>query len=444
MAQEKNRRREFLVRSAQSLAVYSASVSLSSSMTGCSSLPVSATANWSLRRQQFDLDPHSVHLAPFLLTSLPRPVKNRIETLRTAIDKNPASFLSENEAALESMNRQAVARFVGVAPEYGLSGVSLVGNTTQALEIVYSGLIAKQSLQKRDEILTTASEHFSSKEGLSRLARASSARLIEVDPLATNFLDNVEKKITRHTRLVSMTWVHSETGVKLPLKEVGALISSVNSKRKEDQRILFLVDGVHALGTEALNIPSLNCDYFAAGCHKALHGPRGTGFLWTSEFGKTKLLPTQPSFVDKTAWQEWRAGKARSWVTTAEALTPGGYVNYESRWALHSAFEFHEALGRDTIQTHIAELASRLRIALTEIPEMKVITPLENARSSSIVCWNCTKMANPELLKRLAERGIYGSLSPYRSRLGRFAVGIANTKEEIDHLISTLKEILRS
>ena len=53
----------------------------------------SATASasqWTQLRQLFDLDPDYVHLANFLITSHPRPVREAIEKYRAVLDRNPA------------------------------------------------------------------------------------------------------------------------------------------------------------------------------------------------------------------------------------------------------------------------------------------------------------------------------------------------------------------
>ena len=49
-------------------------------------------------------------------------------------------------------------------------------------------------------------------------------------------IDRLRDAITPRTKVVAVTWVHSGTGVKLPLHELG------------DVEPLVVVDGVHALG----------------------------------------------------------------------------------------------------------------------------------------------------------------------------------------------------
>lgn len=74
-----------------------------------------------------------------------------------------------------------------------------------------------------------------------------------------------------------MTWVQSGSGVKLPIREIGKLVRELNQKRDEQDRIIYVVDGVHGFGVEDVSFADFDCDYFIAGTHKWLFGPRGTG-----------------------------------------------------------------------------------------------------------------------------------------------------------------------
>jgi isopenicillin-N epimerase len=38
-------------------------------------------------------------------------------------------------------------------------------------------------------------------------------------------------------------------------------------------------DGVHALGVEPFHVDALGCDFFVAGTHEWLSGPRGMGIV---------------------------------------------------------------------------------------------------------------------------------------------------------------------
>ena len=56
---------------------------------------------------------------------------------------------------------------------------------------------------------------------------------------------------------------------------------------------LLCVDGVHGFAAVDVDLPDLGCDFLAAGTHKWLFGPRGTGILWGRDFGPlTEVIPT--------------------------------------------------------------------------------------------------------------------------------------------------------
>ena len=115
----------------------------------------------------------------------------------------------------------------------------------------------------------------------------------------------VEHNINNKTSLIAISWVNSRYGIKFPLKEISKELKKINFSREENKKILLCVDGVHGFGIENLNsIHELGVDFFAAGCHKWLFGPRGTGLLWCSERGWKRLNPIIPSF-EKIAWDHY-------------------------------------------------------------------------------------------------------------------------------------------
>jgi selenocysteine lyase/cysteine desulfurase len=79
---------------------------------------------------------------------------------------------------------------------------------------------------------------------------------------------------------MAVTWVHSSTGLKLPIHEMALAIQSINRSRGEQDRVIFCVDGVHALGVEDFRVSELGCDFLIARTHRGMFGPRGTGLVW--------------------------------------------------------------------------------------------------------------------------------------------------------------------
>jgi len=151
--------------------------------------------------------------------------------------------------------------------------------------------------------------------------------------------------------------VHSSTGLKLPPRAITNAVSEINAGRDEAARVLVCVDGVHGFGIEDVVLSDLGCDFFMAGCHKWLFGPRGTGIVAGTQRAWESLLPTIPSFIDSGNWHAWSSGIDPEGPTTASRMTPGGYKAFEHLWALTQAFAFQQWIGKARVAERTHSLA---------------------------------------------------------------------------------------
>src|SRR2546423_13601130 len=65
--------------------------------------------DWEQVRRQFPLDYSWIHMAQFLMTSHPAPVRAAIEAHRRGLDENPALYIEENVGRYETATREAAA-----------------------------------------------------------------------------------------------------------------------------------------------------------------------------------------------------------------------------------------------------------------------------------------------------------------------------------------------
>jgi len=65
--------------------------------------------------------------------------------------------------------------------------------------------------------------------------------------------------IRPETRVLGITWVHSCTGVRMPVRAVADMLAQVNGTRGDHDRIRLVVDGVHALGAVDETVASPGC-----------------------------------------------------------------------------------------------------------------------------------------------------------------------------------------
>ncbi len=50
-------------------------------------------------------------------------------------------------------------------------------------------------------------------------------------------------------------------GLKLPVRQIAEVVEAANAGRKERDRIMLGVDGVHAFGVEDFTVDDLGCDF---------------------------------------------------------------------------------------------------------------------------------------------------------------------------------------
>jgi selenocysteine lyase/cysteine desulfurase len=322
------------------------------------------------------------HFDAFVFASHPPAVQAAIERHRRALDADAAGYLHAHEVALNERVASEAARRLGVRAD----DLAFTDSTTMGLGLVYGGI------QVDGGVVTTEHDFYATHEAL-RLRFGTVPRIrLYADPARASVDEIVTRAANGAPRsgLLALTWVHSSTGVRLPLREIRAAVP-------EDT--LIAVDGVHGLA--AVDEPIDAGDIFIAGTHKWLRGPRGTGIVWSRVW--SRLKPTIPTFTPGSRGQEF---------------TPGGYHSFEHRWALADAFAAHEPNG-----PRIAALATRLKQGLSELPKVRLITPLDPAVSAGIVCFAVEGMTPTEVVQRLrADHKIAASVTPYRVSYSRFGV----------------------
>ena len=383
--------------------------------------------SWTAVRAQFALDPRRIHLTSFLLAAHPAPVRAAIEQHRRGLDRDPVAYLHAHERRLGDASRSAAARYLGARPD----ALALTDSTTMGLALLYRGM----RLRPGEEVLTTEHDFYATHESL-RLAGSRVRRVRLYDDPATATVDEIVSRLRRaigpQTRAVALTWVHSSTGVKLPIAAIAAALP---------ERVLLCVDGVHGFGVEDVGVRELRCDALASGCHKWLHGPRGTGILWAGDRLRELLRPTIPSFEDGESFGAWLRGGVPAGAPDGRRLTPGGFHSFEHRWALAPAFRFHEQIGPARIAARVHGLATRLRRGLRELPHVRLRTPLDQRLSSGLVCFEVDGLSPPLAVERLAGRRIVASVTPYARSYVRLGPGIVNSEADVDAALAAVRSL---
>jgi len=397
-----------------------------------------ASDEWSLIRDLFPLARDRIHMTGLLLASHPAPVREAIERHRGGLDEDPVTYLEENGGRLELETRIAAARYVGGDPDE----IALTDSTTMGLALLYTAL----DLRAGDEILTTEHDHYSTKTSLENAAARTGATVKRIALYARSesaseeeIVGAVSAAMTLRTRVVALTWVHSGTGVRLPVAHIAAAVARANAGRDEKDRALLCVDGVHGFGSTENAVSELGCDFFVAGCHKWMFGPRGTGLVWGRASAWPAVRPTIPPFdmVPGKIPGRDRGGPP----VLARRITPGGFHSFEHRWALAEAFRLHERIGRARVASRIHALNRQLKEGLARMPNLKVYTPSADALSAGLVCFDVAGLSPDAVVAKLGQKRIIASQTPYEKSYARLTPGLLNSPQEIDVALRAVREL---
>jgi selenocysteine lyase/cysteine desulfurase len=237
-----------------------------------------------------------------------------------------------------------------------------------------------------------------------------------------------------HTRILALSWVRFQDGLKLDLQRLGRACG--------DRGVRLVVDGIQAAGTVPADLEGLSA--FATGGHKGLLAPQGMGFLWTDKAFRQSLAPsgTWLSVEQATDFSRPSTDFDRAWLPDGRALEPGG-PNLLQASALLESLRLLNGAGVPAIAAHVAGLQARLLEALAdstwagECHRLRGL--LEAGRLGSILAFHHGGAgADPlqALLRSGYHRGVFASV---REGYLRVAFHGFHTERDVDRVAEWLE-----
>lgn len=197
-------------------------------------------------------------------TALDPAVRKVMEEELASPPSNPSSvhFFGREARKRLVKARESIAKYFQVKP----SQLIFTSGGTEALNMLLRGFFAENFT---GHLITSDIEHSSVYKTIKILEKAG-VRVTYLSTGSKGYVDPNEllKAIVQETRLVALSAVNSETGIKNPLKEISEICAA--------RSLPFLVDGVALLGKEPFTIPN-GVSAMAFSAHK-FHGPKGVGF----------------------------------------------------------------------------------------------------------------------------------------------------------------------
>lgn len=354
-----------------------------------------------------------------------------VEAAKAVID----AFAAQGTAAIGDLIPIQEAARAGCAALIGAEAadVALLGNTSAGVSAVAWGL----DWRPGDRILLFGGEFPANVTPWQRAAEQFELELAWVPcsaflPSPGPGLDAVEAELKRGLRLVAVSAVQFQTGLRMPLGALAALC--------HDHGAELFVDGIQAVGSMVLDAPALGIDYLAAGGHKWMHSTFGTGMLWARDWARLQpRLSSWLSHRDPLRFLMEGAGRLNydQPIDPGPATVEGGVWNGTGQAALAASTAILNTLGLPAIEAHLRTYLDRLEEGLQARGFVSLRSP-ERSGQSVLLC-----VAPPVPLLPLAEalraRGL--AISTPDGHL-RFAPHWPNGHDEVPRILAAVDAAL--
>jgi isopenicillin-N epimerase len=273
-------------------------------------------------RDAFLLEPGIAYLNHGSYGATPRVVLAAAERWRQRLESQPVRFMQRELPAALRKAADRLAAFMGTRG----ADLVFVENATAGANAVLRSL----DFQRGDELLTTTHVYAAVRKTMQYVASRTGAVPVEAPlPFPVAHEDEIVAAVTRRfspkTRLLVLDHITSPTALILPVHRVVAAAKA--------RGIAVLIDGAHAPGMLALDIPSLGADFYVGNCHKWLFAPKGCAFLWASPRVQGSI---HPLVISHGYGAGFRA--EFDWVGTRD---PASWL------AVEAALDFIETIGAD-------------------------------------------------------------------------------------------------
>lgn len=303
--------------------------------------------------------------------------------------------------------------------------VAIIHNTAEGMNLISHGL----DLKAGDEILLLQDEYPSNVYPWQHWLEK--GVIINVIPMTTTpdeFPEEMLKKITGNTRVISLSAVHWCTGMPLPLSEISRICNK--------KGIVLAVDGAQGVGHVAMTTEGVGMGLCCFSAWKWLLGPVGLGAMIVTSEKLSQLHPVftgTGSVVDSHQYLPYQ----NTIKPTAERYiysTP----NFNDWIYFETSLTYLESLGFDRVRKRIYELADYLTVRLKKIGCRPLSDSFPDSKTGIVVVEK-DGVNFGDIVQQLRTRGIIVC-----ERLGRLRLAphIYNSFEQLDTTVKAIKELI--
>ena len=208
------------------------------------------------------------------------------------IDANPHSNHTMGKTIkgkIEKVRKQ-IAEYINCNYE----DIFFVSGGTEGNNMVFNYILNKYASRIANgetfDILTSNMEHESVLSSLERLKKSGfNIIYVDSDKYGRADIEDLKKKLSSKTVLVSIMAANNETGVMNDIRKIGEIISQYNNLELKDSedKILFHSDCVQVFGKKKIEIEEMKLDYITVSFHK-MGGLNSSGIIYARD---KKMIP---------------------------------------------------------------------------------------------------------------------------------------------------------
>lgn len=311
-------------------------------------------------------------------------------------------------------------------------------NTTESINLLANSW-GRANLTTQDAVLITEMEHHSNivPWQILQAQLGFELRYVPVTDHGELDMEALDELLDEKVKLFSFMHTSNVLGTINPAKELIRRAHAVGA--------LTHVDGAQSVPHKAVDVEALNCDFLSFSSHK-MCGPTGFGIFW----GRLELLEEMPPFLG--------GGDMISIVTLNKGSTwadlphkfEAGTPSIAEAIGFGAAIDFLEEVGLEHIRQHELELTTYAMEALSEVPGIRFLGPLDPHKRAGVVAFTLPGIHPHDIADTLDREGIairagHHCAQPLHERFGigassRASFYLYNEPWEVDALVKGVRK----
>ena len=320
--------------------------------------------------------------------------------------------------------RNAVSKLIKCEPKE----IVITQSVTDGVNIVANGM----NFSDNSNIIIRGAEHEHHANYFPwlRLKKKLNVKNLPIDENGGFTHSELKNLIDKETRLVALSHGLYNSGLILPVKEIGEVLQSEN--------IPYFLDTAQTVGCIGdFDFADTGCDFMSFNGSKWLCGPMGTGIFYCNK-KSSKLL--EPLSVGGESADSNKDGKLE--YKELPEKFQAGFRNYVGLAGMESSITFLQNLGLDNIRKHIMKLSNLFIDEIGKISESRIYVPEDESIRTSIVSFDMEKSDPETVVSELAKKDIIIAKREIGNKpILRISPHIFNTEDEILRVSEELKKL---